>query len=163
VGDFDGDGSSDLLIGAAGHDDAGSNEGAAYIIGFDNALRSWRRLLRPRGCIAVSELSWLTGAIPPEAAEFWNEAYPSMRSVEENTRSIESKGYRLLGSFALPERDWWDGYYGPLEARIKALEAKYGDDPDGQHVLAAEQAEIDLFRKHSGSYGCVFYVAQRTD
>ena len=35
------------------------SEGAAYIAGFSNAIRDWKRLLMPDGCIICSEISWL--------------------------------------------------------------------------------------------------------
>ena len=46
-------------------------EGAVYNIGFDNALKTWRHLLKPEGTIACSELSWLTDRPSEEAAAFW--------------------------------------------------------------------------------------------
>ena len=33
-------------------------EGSAYSIGFENALALWRTLLRPGGCLVVTELVW---------------------------------------------------------------------------------------------------------
>ncbi|MDP6953571.1 MAG: class I SAM-dependent methyltransferase, partial [Alphaproteobacteria bacterium] len=43
-------------------------EGAAYIMGVENALRDWRRLLKPQGYLALTELVWLTPEPPAEAA-----------------------------------------------------------------------------------------------
>jgi len=33
-------------------------EGAIYIIGFKKGLKEWKRILKPNGIIAVTELSW---------------------------------------------------------------------------------------------------------
>lgn len=35
------------------------SEGAAYIAGFSNAIKDWKRLLKPGGYIICSEISWL--------------------------------------------------------------------------------------------------------
>ena len=35
-------------------------EGSAYIMGFCNALKSWRRFIKPQGFLVVSDLIWLT-------------------------------------------------------------------------------------------------------
>ena len=45
--------------------DAIWSEGAIYVMGFENGLRAWRRLHKPGGYIAVSELAWLKPE-PPE-------------------------------------------------------------------------------------------------
>jgi SAM-dependent methyltransferase len=34
-------------------------EGSIYVLGFERGLRLWRPLLRPRGWIALTEISWL--------------------------------------------------------------------------------------------------------
>jgi SAM-dependent methyltransferase len=43
------------------------SEGAAYNLGFTQALETWRDVLCPGGVLGVSELCWLTHD-PPEAA-----------------------------------------------------------------------------------------------
>src|SRR5262249_11799155 len=43
------------------------SEGAIYVMGFAEGLRAWKRLLKPHGAIAVTELSWLGPDIPEEA------------------------------------------------------------------------------------------------
>ncbi|QBF26268.1 hypothetical protein EXN22_11400 [Pseudomonas tructae] len=50
-------------------------EGSAYIMGFANALDSWRRLLKPQGFLVVSDLIWLTAKPPARAASFWQKNY----------------------------------------------------------------------------------------
>lgn len=41
-------------------------EGSVYNIGFRRGLVEWRRFLRPGGCIAVTECSWLSEERPAE-------------------------------------------------------------------------------------------------
>lgn len=136
------------------------SEGAVYIIGFERGLREWRRLLKPGGFIAVTELSWLKPNLPEAARKFWREGYPDMATVEQNLARLSAAGYRSLGHFTLPESDWWDNYYHPMAARIQALREKYEHNPAAQAVLDMEYAEIDLYRQFSAWYGYVFYTGQ---
>ncbi len=47
------------------------SEGSVFIMGFENALKSWRRLLRPGGYMAVSELVWFKEDAPKEIKDFF--------------------------------------------------------------------------------------------
>lgn len=136
------------------------SEGAIYIIGFERGLREWRRLLKPGGLIAVTEISWLKPNPPEAARRFWNEAYPDMATVDENLARLSAAGYRSLGHFTLPESAWWEDYYHPMAARIEMLRQAYGNNPEAQSVLDLEYAEIELYRQFSACYGYVFYLGQ---
>ena len=134
------------------------SEGAIYIIGFETGLRLWRPLLKPAGCIAVTELSWITPDPPKEARQFWTENYPGMHTVDENLELALLAGFSIIGHFTLPESAWLDGYYGPLENRVAVLRKKYAGNQEAQQVLDAEQYEIDLYRRFSYAYGYEFYL-----
>lgn len=138
------------------------SEGAIYNMGFRSGLDAWRTLLAPRGCLAVSEATWLTPTPPDEARAFWAEGYPAMQGVDDNLRDLEATGFDPLGHFTLEARCWHD-YYAHIEARMTVLEREFGDDDDAEAVFADERREIDLYRRFGDSYGYVFYVARRTD
>ena len=72
------------------------SEGAAYLMGFGEALMSWSRLLRPGGGMGLTECCWLTDRPSPETAEFWRQAYPSMRTVPQTLELIEAWGLQVL-------------------------------------------------------------------
>lgn len=137
-------------------------EGSIYIIGFQSGLASWRRLLRPEGSMAVTEVSWLVDSPPEEVTSFFAEAYPAMQTVAGNTEMILESGYSLVDMFTLPESAWWDGYYGPMEKRIAELREKYSGDTAALEALAEEEKEIDLYRRYSDTYGYVFYVMSKS-
>jgi len=136
------------------------SEGAIYIIGFTEGLRTWRRFLKPRGYVAVSELTWLRSQPPTEAATFWEVAYPGMRTREENLEIIRGVGYRNVGHFILPVESWWKNYYTPLEARIVILRKKHQRNVEANQQLDEAQREIDLYRQYADWYGYVFYIMQ---
>lgn len=136
-------------------------EGSAYIMGFRNALRSWRRLLKEDGFMGLTELSWLTEETSDEAREFWSKGYPEMKHMDENRKLIEEEGYELVEMFILPESDWWESYYDPMESRINELKVKYQGMPENLAVLDGEMEEIRMYRNHSDEYGYVFYVIRK--
>ena len=96
-----------------------------------------------------------------EAKAFWNEAYPAITTIDRNLAAIDEIGYHAIDHFTLPESDWLEGYYGPLENRIAGLREKYAGNAEAQAFLDEEQKEIDVYSKHSSDYGYTFYVMQK--
>jgi ubiquinone/menaquinone biosynthesis C-methylase UbiE len=134
-------------------------EGAMYMMGFREALASWRKFLAPRGYIAVTEPCWLKVEIPQEARAHWVD-YPAMTTIESNERVIADSGLRPIGNFVLPDSAWWDDYYDPMEQRLRMLRDKYRDMPHAIAQIDQAQRELDVHRKHSDCYGYVFFVMQ---
>lgn len=137
------------------------SEGAIYIMGFREGLTKWRRLLRSGGFLAVTEVSWLVDDRSEELRAFWAANYPAITDIAGNLRTIAEAGYRARKHFVLPASAWWDGYYIPLEARMRALREKYPGDAEAQSVLDETRTEIDFYRRYSHAYGYVFYVMQK--
>jgi SAM-dependent methyltransferase len=145
---------------ADGAFDAVWSEGAIYNMGFARGLAAWKRLLRPGGYLAVSEICWLRpiAEIPAEALAQWAD-YPAMTTADVLLRSVAEAGYRALDHFVLPPSAWWN-YYDPLEARIAALRQRYRDDPAKRAGLDAHQGEIDGYRRFGEFYSYLFVVMQ---
>lgn len=137
-------------------------EGSAYCLGVEAALRTWRSLLKSGGAVALTEVTWRVADPPPEAREFWAAEYPTLQNLEENLAAIARAGYRIVGHFWLSESAWWDGYYGPLSARVDALRERFAGDRAALAVLDEHDREIDCFRNYSDAYGYAFFVAQPT-
>ena len=137
------------------------SEGAIYQIGFEKGLRDWKRFLKPKGYIAVTEASWLKSDPPAELAEFWATGYPDMMSVEENIEIIGRCGYELIEHFTLPVSAWWDDYYDSIKKRLVALREKYKGDEEAEAVFAAEETEMSLLEKYFDYYGYEFYIMRR--
>jgi cyclopropane fatty-acyl-phospholipid synthase-like methyltransferase len=135
------------------------SEGAAYNIGFSNALATWAPALTQDGLAVISELSWLKEPAPDAVREFFRTSYPEMRSVPHNVGVAERVGYEVLTTHTLPPQAWVDGYYDVLAPRAKALL----DHPDStvRDFAAETMREIEVFECSEGSYGYVFYVLRR--
>ncbi|MER5849538.1 bifunctional class I SAM-dependent methyltransferase/N-acetyltransferase [Streptomyces sp. NPDC002012] len=133
-------------------------EGSAYIIGFDTALRDWKRLLAPGGSLVVSECVWTTDAPTDEARAFW-EQQTSLRPVAANTAAAVAAGYHVLGVRVQPDSDW-DEYYVPLAERVEAADTSA---PGMEWALAASREELAMRRDHGTEYGYACYVLRPAD
>ena len=136
-------------------------ESSIFVIGFERGLKTWQRFIKPHGFLVVSEVVWLKEDPPREVLDYWKAAYPGITTIPANLRQIEGCGYELITHFPLPEDAWWEGYYGPLEERLKQLRKKYQHDLNALAVIEEDQKEIDLYRKYSRWYGSVFYVMRK--
>jgi hypothetical protein len=135
------------------------SEGAAYSIGFANALATWARAIVPGGFAVTSELTWLKTSRDATVEEFFRSGYPNMQAIDENIATVQQAGYTVLATHTLPPYAWVDGYYDVLGPRARQMLAH----PDAAvRALAADTLEeIEVFQQCDGSYGYVFYVAQR--
>ncbi|MDG9725301.1 MULTISPECIES: bifunctional class I SAM-dependent methyltransferase/N-acetyltransferase [unclassified Streptomyces] len=134
-------------------------EGSVYTIGFDVALRAWRRLLAPGGVLVVTEIEW---AVPNPAGPvraYWDAAYPP-RTRTANTDAARAAGYRLRAHWPLPESDWWDEYYTPLSQRMDRADPQ---QPGMPQALAAHRTEIDMRREHGSDYDYAAYILRPHD
>ncbi|MBH5338051.1 class I SAM-dependent methyltransferase [Streptomyces pactum] len=129
-------------------------ESSAYIIGFDTALRVWRRLLAPGGALVVTEVEWATDHPSGPARAFWNTVC-RLRTGAANTEAARAAGYRVAARLPMPESDWWDEYYTPLGERIARADP---DRPGMRETVAALRAEIALRREHGAEYRYTGYV-----
>ena len=75
-------------------------EGSAYLLGFDDALASWRRLLTPNGLLVLTEAEWTTPDPAHDARAFWSASYPGMRTIDSNV--ARRAGRRLDRARHLP-------------------------------------------------------------
>jgi SAM-dependent methyltransferase len=130
-------------------------EGSAYSIGFENALRRWRRLLRPGGCLVVTELVWFVDEPAERSRAFFANEYPDMRGEATRIDQARSACYDLLSSFRLPADDW-HAYYAGLEASLRDAIARHGELP----VFAALRLEREIYEACGNDYGYLCLLLQ---
>jgi SAM-dependent methyltransferase len=139
------------------------SEGAIFIIGFAPGLARWRRLLSPRGHMVVSEFCWLQDNPAAELRELFSDGFSDVGDVAARRKAIATNGYQLLGEFVLPAAGWWESYYVPLAECLERFRAAHGTDPEALQVASRSQHEIDLYRRHAGAFGYVFFVMRRDE
>ncbi|MFD8849333.1 GNAT family N-acetyltransferase [Streptomyces sp. NPDC059604] len=133
-------------------------EGSAYNIGFDTALRDWKRLLAPGGSLVVTDCVWTTDAPTAGARAFWDRQAP-LRPLAANTAAAVAAGYHVLGTLVQPDGDW-DEYYVPLAAHVEASDPSA---PGMEWALAATREELAVRRDHGTEYGYAGHVLRPVD
>jgi len=136
-------------------------EGAAYNIGFSNALSIWATAIKLDGFAVVSELCWLRDQVPNAVEEFFRSGYPEIKSIPENIAVAERAGYNVLHTHTLPQEAWVKDYYDVLEPRAKSL--LNHSDSSVRDFAVETLREIEIFRCSEESYGYVFYVLRRAN
>lgn len=137
------------------------SEGALYIMGFEKGLKCCHKLLKPRGCLAVSELVFLDSAPPQEVVEQLKQEYSAIATVDVKLQQIDEAGFSILEHFTLPESSWLDNYYLPMEDELPRLRSKYQDDQLALSVVDEFSAEVDFYKQNSAYFGYQFFVMQK--
>jgi SAM-dependent methyltransferase len=130
-------------------------EGSAYSIGFESALQRWRPLLRPTGCLVVTELVWLVSEPAERARAFFASEYPDMRDEATCIDQTRCARYEVLGSFRLPADDWY-AYYAGLEAPLRDAISRRGE----LEIYAATRLERAIYETCGDDYGYLCLALQ---
>lgn len=136
-------------------------EGSAYIMGVENALCEWKKLLKPGGYIALSELVWLKPDPPDEVMQFFQSEYPAMTDVETNLSKLKAAKYEIIANFTLPDSAWWDDYYSPLESKLPRLKKQFKDNHIALDIVESTEREIEMRRQYGEWYGYEFLVGRK--
>ncbi|WP_434341180.1 MerR family transcriptional regulator [Motilimonas cestriensis] len=132
------------------------SEAAAYIMGIEQALTQWRKLLTDRGYMIVSDLAWLTDSPSQEAIAFWAGEYPDMQTIEKRLGQMRQAGFDVMVHFTLSEQAWHD-YYQPLKARVAEIKASM---PNSNAIADMEQ-EITIYERYLGEFGYQMFVLRK--
>lgn len=137
------------------------SEGAIYNIGFERGLREWHKYIKPRGYVAISEVTWLTDERPDEIEQFWQDAYAEIDTIGNKVAQIQRCGYRPVAAFVLPDDCWITNFYIPQRQAQEMFLNKYPDNEVAANFVANQRHEAELYSKHKAHYGYVFFIAQK--
>ena len=87
--------------------------------------------------------------------------YSDIKSVAAVSRMALASGYKVIESFNLPASAWWDDYYTPMLERLKELRVKNVGVTEADVIYTHCELEIEMFRRHSDSYGYTFFILQK--
>ena len=116
------------------------SEGSIFVIGFERAIREWKRLLKPNGFIVVHD---------------------EKGNVEEKLEQISKCGYKLLDYFILSEDVWRTEYFAPLQELVTKSQENYTDDPHTTEELSQAQRELEMFKNNPERNNSVYFVIQK--
>ncbi len=116
------------------------SEGSIFVVGFERALREWRRFLKPAGFMVVHD---------------------EQGNVKKKLEQISDCGYQLLGYFILSADTWWTEYFAPLEKLIGESRTRYTDDPKILEELHQAQRELDMFKKDPERNSSAYFIMEK--
>lgn len=105
-------------------------EGSIFVVGFENGIRDWKRLLADEGFLVVHDED---------------------TKVDWKLRLIEKHGYQEVGRIEISHGEWWNRYYAPLE---NLLEERKLDSEE----VGALRDEMNRFKKTN--IGSIFFILQ---
>ena len=121
-----------------GQFDAAICIGAPSIVGTERCMAAMYGALRRGGVIVVSDWTWRTNDVPPEAIpSTFTEA---RMTLDEYAAIITGAGFEIVQAEHLPQRVW-DDYYAPLRdvvAEVRAADPEAGEDPIESEMRAYE-------------------------
>lgn len=115
-------------------------EGYFRTLGFEGALKEWRRLLKTNGYLVIH--------------------YP-MKYVAGSLSRIPQRGYRLEDTVLLPEDAWWTEFYMPIKEKMGALLQKYAGSSDALKFLKQLQNEMEMVKKDHDHFRSAFYIMKK--
>lgn len=136
-------------------------EGSAFVMGFAEALAYWKKFLHQGGSMMMSDCVWFSDSPHRECREFFEKEYPAMKPERVIREMILSAGYRILGSFRLPDVDWWTQYYTPLARRLDVLEKEHAGNEEEMSLILMIRTELEIHRKYSSDYGYTCFVMRK--
>ncbi|NVJ85393.1 MAG: methyltransferase domain-containing protein [Algoriphagus sp.] len=139
------------------------SEGAIYNMGFEAGIKAWKKFLKPKGILAVSEITWITPSRPRELEDFWNQEYPEIDLASKKIKQLEENGFILRGYFFLNPESWEKNYYQPMEERVPEFLEKHKHSDLAKEIVQYNLEEIALYRKNKDYFSYGFYIAQKHD
>jgi cyclopropane fatty-acyl-phospholipid synthase-like methyltransferase len=110
-------------------------EGLLNVVGFQKGLVKIVQLVKQNGFIIIHD----------EAGD-----------QSAKMRFIEKNDCKMLASFVLDEKIWWNNYYKCLENKIHSSR-----DKNFIKIFKSELIEIESFKKNPSLYRSVYYVLER--
>lgn len=135
------------------------SEGAAYLMGFAEAWKAWRPLLRPGGYVMASQVVWLTGERPQGLVDLFG-PQTEMADVEGTLEWVRGAGYEIVGHFTLDDEAWWTHYMTPLAARFPMLLQKYAGDDEALATIDEAVREDQLRKEYPDTYSYEYIVGR---
>ena len=84
-----------------------------------------------------------------------DELYPRLSDETTNINAAEAAGFEIFFTDRLPQKAWLEGYYEPLECRMRALEPNASLAT--REVLRETRSEIAWFKEADSSLGYTFH------
>jgi trehalose utilization protein len=74
---------------------------------------------------------------------------------------MQKAGYIPVATFILPENCWTEHFYTPQVKVQEVFLKKYSGNRTAEEFIAYQRHETQLYYKHKGFYGYVFYIGKK--
>jgi SAM-dependent methyltransferase len=113
-------------------------EGSIAVIGFEQGLKAWKKLLKSPGYMVIHD---------------------DAEDLDNKKRLIAENGFELLDSFMLYENIWWDEYYAALEKQIGEHYLDGGLPIEGEALEVFK--EIEMYRATPERFRSVYFIIRK--
>jgi ubiquinone/menaquinone biosynthesis C-methylase UbiE len=117
-------------------------EGSIFVIGFTQAIKTWKRFLKSGGYLVVHD---------------------AVGNLEHKKRHVALAGYQLMDWFILGKEVWWHTYYEALDKQVRQIRQHHPTDPELLTALDNAEEEIQGYSKHPDRYQSVYLIMRNHD
>lgn len=135
-------------------------EGSIYNIGFEKGLQYLHQFLRPSGYIALTDCVYLTN-IKPDDGGWLENNFTDIATIAEKVIQLETNGYSVQKSFALPSTCWTEDYYKPMIPAMEAFLKNNPDNPTARFFVDRLHEEMNHYKEYGDYYGYAFFIARK--
>jgi len=116
------------------------SEGAVFVIGFENSIRNWSKLLKPNGFLVLHD---------------------DIKDKSKKLGLIEKYGYELLAEYDLSFEIWWNEYYSKLEKFVENYKDKYPDDSELRAEIESDQNQVKMCKSNPELVSSFYAIIQK--
>ncbi len=138
------------------------SEGAVFVMGIKEGLKSWKSFLKQKGYIVLTDLVWLTDSRPDEITNYFEEECLYVLTIPEVIAEAERNGYDCPAHFTLPDKGWTDEYFLPQQQIIDRLRKKYKESDEARQTFDALEYERELVTRSFEYVGYEFFIFRKT-
>jgi ubiquinone/menaquinone biosynthesis C-methylase UbiE len=135
-------------------------EGSVFIIGIKEGLKNWKRIIKPKGFMVLTDLVWHTERRPDDLTAYFEEECLYILTVSEVIAEAEKNGYNCVDHFTLPDEGWTNEYFLPQQKIITNLRNKYKDSEEAQHTFDDLEFERGIVSRNFSYVGYEFFILQ---
>ncbi len=115
-------------------------EGAAFVIGFENSIKNWRKYIKPNGFLVLHD---------------------DIKDKTKKLRLIDKYGYMLTAQFDLPFEIWWNEYYAQLEKLVLKYWNKFQNDSELKKEIESDQNQVNMCKSTPKVISSFYVIIQK--
>ena len=100
---------------------------------YGNGLREFRRVLKPGGTCAISDVIWRRDDVPAQVVQRWTKGVARVLTLEGHRAALDQHRFRVLFSRAYHEPSWWESYYDDRRAAPDLVAEREDYRQDQEH------------------------------